>query len=256
MEHHKDTERVGNYDAAVWHSHSTKWPSLCPQWEAPSAVMEPKREEMKTENWMFLLWLKQNRHEGPLATKGQRGQPASPNKCHIPLRAGDEACPDWQRMDWLEGSDLDQHLQQTPFTLCALTAAIILPRAAIVSFLWMSQHQSPDYPKSDVTRNHNEGLNYLSYLFTNWNWNLMNFKNMLLGEKVILLSWCIWICTCKLCLQRVYLLLKLLGDWVCALCVCPENSVLHISRFGVWLPLILFVVGFKQICRLHVLLFY
>lgn len=120
----------------------------------------------------------------------------------------------------------------------------------------MSQHQSPDYPKSDVTRNHNEGLNYLSYLFTNWNWNLMNFKNMLLGEKVILLSWCIWICTCKLCLQQVYLLLKLLGDWVCALCACPENSVLHISRFGVWLPLILFVVGFKQICRLHVLLFY
>lgn len=129
----------------------------------------------------------------------------------------------------LEGSDLDQHLQQTPFTLCALTAAIILPRAAIVSFLWMSQHQSPDYPKSDVTRNHNEGLNYLSYLFTNWNWNLMNFKNMLLGEKVILLSWCIWICTCKLCLQRVYLLLKLLGDFlsVCALCVSWKFCFAH-----------------------------
>lgn len=129
----------------------------------------------------------------------------------------------------LEGSDLDQHLQQTPFTLCALTAAIILPRAAIVSLLWMSQHQSPDYPKSDVTRNHNEGLNYLSYLFTNWNWNLMNFKNMLLGEKVILLSWCIWICTCKLCLQRVYLLLKLLGDFlsVCALCVSWKFCFAH-----------------------------
>lgn len=39
------------------------------------------------------------------------------------------------RSERLEGSDLDQHLQQTPFTLCALTAAIILPRAAIVSLL-------------------------------------------------------------------------------------------------------------------------
>lgn len=202
---------------------------------------------------MFLLWVKRNRHQGSPATKGQRGQLVSPNKCHTHTRRsalksgrvvtdGDRKRQKAQRQRPGSTSPADT------IPLCALASFIIPPRVAIVSVLWMSRRQSPRSAKVRCDRKPQSGISTIRLVYQ-LELEFYVINKRLLGAVVSVLFNCAFgFCTCKLCLQL---------SWCARARVCVFlKSDLHICTVNVWLPLILFDLGFKPICRLHLLLFY
>lgn len=252
-----DTERAANHDAAVWDSHPTKWPSLCPQREARSTVIETRWEEMKTENWMFLLWLKQNRHEGPLATR------AKEDNLHRLTNATYRCVLETERVltdsDWTQRKAGRQRPGSTSPTDTVHTVCSHIRHNPAKSC-----HCEPPLNESASIRRLSKvrcdkkpqwGIKLFELLVYQLKLEFDEFQKYAFGKKSDFVK------LVHLNLQTVSTACLFAFEAfrrlsVCALCVCPENSVLHITRFCVWLPLIPFVVGFKQICRLHVLLFY